>query len=76
MSGSNKSGGISGVLKGGSAGCPEALLLQALLVESAVEQSRSNPDHLQAIGRAAARGAMDVDLASMTLTDRGMVSAR
>jgi hypothetical protein len=33
-------------------------LLQALLVESAVEQSRSNPDQLQAIGRAAARGAM------------------
>jgi hypothetical protein len=51
-------------------------LLQALPVESAVEQSRSNPDHLQAIGRAAARGAMGVDLASMTLTDRGMVSAR
>ena len=55
----------------------EALLLQALLVESAVEQSQSNPDQLQAVGRAAAQGAlgMGIDLASMTLTDRGMVSA-
>lgn len=56
----------------------EALLLQALLVESAVEQSQSNPDQLQAVGRAAAQGAlgMGIDLASMTLTDRGMVSAQ
>lgn len=56
----------------------EALLLQALLVESAVEQSQSEPDQLQAVGRAAAQGArgMGIDLAGMTLTDRGMVSAQ
>lgn len=56
----------------------EALLLQALMVESAVEQSKGNPAQMQAVGRAAAQGAiaMGIDLSGTNLTDQGMVSTQ
>lgn len=56
----------------------EALLLQALMVESAVEQSKGNPVQMQAVGQAAAQGAlgMGIDLSRVNLTDQGMVSTQ
>lgn len=53
----------------------EALLIQAALIDSAVDQSKGNRAQLRAVAAAAAKGAraMGVDLSGMTLTDRGFV---
>lgn len=56
----------------------ESLLIQALLISTAVEQAKGNPDQLRAVGRAAAQGArgMGLDLSTMELTDAGFMPAR
>ena len=55
----------------------EALLIQAALLDSAVEQSKTRPDQMKAVRVAAAQGArgMGLDLASMTLTETGFAPA-
>jgi hypothetical protein len=55
----------------------EALLIQAMLLDAAVEQSKSQPAQLQAVGAAAAQGAkgMGLDLSRMRLTEAGFVPA-
>jgi hypothetical protein len=54
----------------------EALLIQAAMLDDAVEQSKARPDWMAGVRAAAAKGAkgMGLDLASMTLTDEGFVS--
>ncbi|SFI80528.1 DUF6683 family protein [Caulobacter sp. UNC279MFTsu5.1] len=51
----------------------EALLIQAALLDDAVERSKTRPDQMRAVRVAAAQGArgMGLDLASMTLTETG-----
>jgi len=51
----------------------EALLIQAALLDDAVERSKTRPDQMRAVRVAAAQGArgMGLDLESMTLTETG-----
>lgn len=51
----------------------EALLVQAALLDGAVEHAKARPGQMTAVRTAAAQGArgMGLDLASMTLTDTG-----
>lgn len=55
----------------------EALLIQAAMLDDAVEQSKARPDWMAGVRAAAAQGAkgMGLDLAAMTLTDAGFVDA-
>ena len=56
----------------------EALLIQAALIDSSVEQSKGKPDQMKAVGRAVAQGArgMGLDLNKMTLTEDGFRPTR
>jgi len=53
----------------------ESLLLNAMLLEAALEQAKGQPDLMPAVNKAATQGArrFGLDLASMELTDRGFV---
>ncbi len=53
----------------------ESLLIQSLLLSAAVDQAKVKPDEKEAVGRAAAQGAlgMGIDLSTMTLTEKGFV---
>lgn len=54
----------------------EALLIQAAMLDDAVEQSKARPDWMAGVRSAATQGAkgMGLDLAAMTLTDAGFVA--
>lgn len=54
----------------------EALLIQAAMLDDAVEQSKARPDWMAGVRSAAAQGAkgMGLDLSAMTLTDAGFVA--
>lgn len=54
----------------------EALLVQAMLIEAAVQQSKGNPELGHRLATAVSQGArgMNLDLAGMTLTEDGFVS--
>jgi hypothetical protein len=56
----------------------EALLVQMVFVDVAVEQNRGNPAQLRALRSAVAQGArgMGLDLSQMRLTESGFVPAR
>ena len=56
----------------------ESLWVQSALLDSSVEQAKGKPDQLKAIAAAAAQGArgMGLDLAGMTLTQKGFVAAK
>lgn len=56
----------------------ESLWIQSALLDTTVEQAKGKPDQLAAVGKAAAQGArgMGLDLAGMTLTDKGFVTAK
>ena len=56
----------------------ESLWIQSALIDTSVDQAKSKPDQLAAIGKAAAQGAqgMGLDLAGMTLTEQGFVPAK
>lgn len=55
----------------------EALLIQAAMLDDAVEQSKARSDWMAGVRAAAAQGAkgMGLDLSAMTLTDAGFVDA-
>ncbi|TSD89582.1 hypothetical protein FFK22_006140 [Mycobacterium sp. KBS0706] len=54
----------------------ESLLIQAMLIEAAVQQSKGNPELGHQLATAVSQGArgMNLDLAGMTLTEDGFVS--
>lgn len=56
----------------------ESLWIQSALIDTSVDQAKGKPDQLAAVGKAAAQGAqgMGLDLAGMTLTEQGFVSAK
>jgi hypothetical protein len=56
----------------------EALLVQMILVDTAVEQNKANPSRLRALAVAVSQGArqMGLDLSAMRLTETGFVPAR
>ncbi|WP_117193440.1 DUF6683 family protein [Rhizobium terrae] len=72
----------SGMLRGASDAAKqemaESLLIQAALIAAAMEQSKGNAALSRAIAAAVSQGArgMNVDLATMTLTEQGFVPAR
>lgn len=54
----------------------ESLWLQLVVLESAVNGAKNNPEQLRSVGQAAAQGArgMGLDVTRMTLTDQGFVA--
>lgn len=56
----------------------EALLVQTVMLEAAVEQARGDPAQLRAVAAAATQGArgMGLDLSTMNLTPAGFVPAK
>lgn len=56
----------------------EALLIQAVMLDAAVDQAKGNPTQMKAVSAAAAQGArgMGLDMATMELTEQGFVPAR
>lgn len=56
----------------------ETLLIQAALVADALKQSQSNPELSRQVAAAVSQGArgMNLDLAGMTLTEKGFVPAK
>lgn len=56
----------------------ESLLVQAALIDTAVEQAKGDRRRLDAVGAAVAQGAqgMGLDLSTMELTDQGFVPAQ
>lgn len=56
----------------------EALLIQAMMIDSAVEQSKANPAQMSKVKATVTQGAkgMGLDLYTMTLTPNGFVPAR
>lgn len=56
----------------------EALLIQSMLLEAAVDQAKGDPAQMKAVGAAAAQGArgMGLDMSAMELTETGFVQAK
>lgn len=69
--------GIRGASDAAKQEFAEALLVQMVFVDVAVEQNRGNPARLRALAAAVAQGArgMSLDLARMRLTEGGFVPA-
>jgi hypothetical protein len=69
--------GIRGASEAAKQEFAEALLVQMVLVDVAVEQNRGNPARLRALASAVTQGArgMSLDLARMRLTEGGFVPA-
>ncbi|WP_144445765.1 hypothetical protein [Inquilinus limosus] len=55
----------------------ESLLIQAALIADALKQSQGNPELSRQVAAAVSQGArgMSLDLAAMTLTEKGFVPA-
>ncbi|MDO1581467.1 DUF6683 family protein [Rhizobium oryzicola] len=73
-----QSGSLRGASDAAKQEMAEALLIQALLIETAMEQAKDNPAVLPQLAKAVALGAkgMNVDLSRMTLTANGFVPAK
>lgn len=73
-----QSGSLRGASDAAKQEMAEALLIQALLIESGMEQAKSNPALSRQLAAAVSLGAqgMNVDLSSMTLTESGFAPAR
>lgn len=73
-----QSGSLRGASDAAKQEMAEALLIQALLIESGVEQAKANPALGPQLATAVSLGAqgMNVDLSSMTLTENGFIAAK
>lgn len=70
-----------GIVSAGDAGkqeFAEALLVQVMFIDAAVEHNKASPSQLRALAAAVRQGAgrMGLDLSAMRLTDAGFVPAR
>jgi hypothetical protein len=72
-----QSGGLRGASNVDKQRMAEALLIQALLIEACMEQAKADPAGARRLADAVTRGAqqMNLDLAKMTLTDKGFLFA-
>jgi hypothetical protein len=70
--------GIAGAPDAAKQEFAESLLVQMIMIDTAIEQNKNNPAQLKAAGAAVKQGArkMGLDLAAMRLTEAGFVPTR